>query len=100
MTLVVVFPIVRPSRVFPHCRVRRIGDQKIHRTGFNGARIELRNKFRSNSDLCLTGDLPQMLPGVIAYGIQFDLNLYLRNNFDQNATLLLLYTRYQVVGDR
>ena len=33
-------------------------------------------KFRSNSDLCLTGDLRQMLPGVIAYGIQFDLNLY------------------------
>ena len=34
-------------------------------------------KFRPNSDLCLTGDLPQILPGVIAYGIQFDLNLYL-----------------------
>ena len=34
-------------------------------------------KFRSNSDLCLTGDLRQMPPGVIAYGIQFDLNLYL-----------------------
>ena len=34
-------------------------------------------KFRSNSDLCLTGDLRQMLSGVIAYGIQFDLNLYL-----------------------
>ena len=33
-------------------------------------------RFRSNSDLCLTGDLPQMLPGVITYGIQFDLNLY------------------------
>ena len=33
-------------------------------------------KFRSNSDLCLTGDLRQMLPGVIAYGILFDLNLY------------------------
>ena len=33
-------------------------------------------KFRSNSDLCLTGDLRQVLPGVIAYGIQFDLNLY------------------------
>ncbi len=33
-------------------------------------------KFRSNSDLYLTGDLQQMLPGVIAYGIQFDLNLY------------------------
>ena len=32
--------------------------------------------LRSNSDRCLTGDLPQMLPGVIAYGIQFDLNLY------------------------
>ncbi len=29
-------------------------------------------KFRSNFDLCLTGDLPQMLPGVIAYGIRFD----------------------------
>ena len=33
-------------------------------------------KFRSSSDLCLTGDLRQILPGVIAYGIQFDLNLY------------------------
>ena len=33
-------------------------------------------KFRSNSGLRLTGDLRQMLPGVIAYGIQFDLNLY------------------------
>ena len=35
-------------------------------------------KFRSNSDLCLSGDLPQMLPGMIAYGIRFDLNLYVR----------------------
>ena len=34
-------------------------------------------RFRSNSDLCLTGYLWQMLPGVIAYGIQFDLNPYL-----------------------
>ena len=34
-------------------------------------------KFGSNSDLCLTGDLREVLPGVIAYGIQFDLNLYL-----------------------
>ena len=33
-------------------------------------------KFRSNFDLCLTGDLRQMLPGVITYRIQFDLNLY------------------------
>ena len=33
-------------------------------------------EFRSNSDLCLTGDLGQMLPGVIAYGIRFDLNPY------------------------
>ena len=33
-------------------------------------------KFRSNSDLCLPGDLRQMLPGVIAYVILFDLNLY------------------------
>ncbi len=33
-------------------------------------------KFRSNSDLCLTGYLRQMLPGVFAYGVQFDLNLY------------------------
>ncbi len=33
-------------------------------------------RFRSNSDLCLTGDLRQMLLDVIAYGIQFDLNLY------------------------
>ena len=33
-------------------------------------------KFRSNSDLCLPGDLRQMLPGVIVYGILFDLNLY------------------------
>ena len=35
-------------------------------------------KFRSNSNLYLTGDLRQMLPGVTAYGIQFDLNLYVR----------------------
>ncbi len=35
-------------------------------------------KFRSNSDLYLTGDLRQMLPCVFAYGIQLDLNLYLR----------------------
>ena len=35
-------------------------------------------KFRSNSDLRLAGDLRQMLAGVIAYGIQFGLNLYLR----------------------
>ena len=34
-------------------------------------------KFRSNSDLCLTGYLREMLPGVIAYGVQSDLNLYL-----------------------
>ncbi len=34
-------------------------------------------RFRSNSDLCLTGYLREMLLGVIAYGIQFDLNLYL-----------------------
>ena len=33
-------------------------------------------KFGSNFDLCLTGDLREVLPGVIAYGIQFDLNLY------------------------
>ncbi len=33
-------------------------------------------KFGSNSDLCLTGDLRQILPGVIAYGTQFGLNLY------------------------
>ena len=33
-------------------------------------------KFGSNSDLDLTGDLRQMLPGVIVYGIQFDLNPY------------------------
>ena len=33
--------------------------------------------FRSNSDLCLTGYLRQMLPGVFAYGIQFDPDLYL-----------------------
>ena len=38
--------------------------------------MSTRHKFRSNSDLCLTGDLRQMLPGVIAYGIQSDLNLY------------------------
>ena len=31
-------------------------------------------KFGSNSDPCLTGYLPQMLPGVIVYGVQFDLN--------------------------
>ncbi len=36
-----------------------------------------RYKFRSNSDLCLTGYLWQMLPGVIAYGILFDPNLYI-----------------------
>ncbi len=33
--------------------------------------------FGSNYDLSLTGDLRQMLPGVIAYGIQFDLDSYL-----------------------
>ena len=38
--------------------------------------VSHRYKLRSNSDLCLTGDLLQMLPGVITYGIQFDLNLY------------------------
>ena len=32
--------------------------------------------FRSNSGLCLTGDLREVLLDVIAYGIQFDLNLY------------------------
>ena len=37
---------------------------------------EFEYKFRSNSVLCLIGDLRQMLPGVIAYGIQFDPNLY------------------------
>ena len=37
-------------------------------------------KFRSNSDLCLTGYLREMLPGVIAYGVQFDLNLHLRRS--------------------
>ncbi len=34
------------------------------------------HKFRSNSDPCLSGDLRQVLPGVIAYGIQVGLNLY------------------------
>ena len=43
-------------------------------------------KFRSNSDLCLTGDLPQTLPGMIAYGIRFDLNLYLVGMWVQNLT--------------
>ena len=33
-------------------------------------------KFRSNSYLCLTGYHRQILSGVFAYGIQFDLNLY------------------------
>ena len=42
-------------------------------------------EFRSNSDLCLTGDLRQMLPGVIAYGIRFDLNPYLLGSL--NTTL-------------
>ena len=37
-------------------------------------------KFRPNSDLCLTGDFRQMLPGVIVYGILVDLNLYVRNS--------------------
>ena len=37
-------------------------------------------KFGSNSNLCLAGDLPQMLPDVITYGIQFDLNLYVLGN--------------------
>ena len=41
-----------------------------------GRSVLILYKFRSNSDLCLTGDLRQMLPGVIAYGILFDLNLY------------------------
>ena len=38
--------------------------------------MSTRYESRSNSDLGLTGDLRQMLPGVIAYGVQFDLNLY------------------------
>ena len=38
--------------------------------------MSARYEFRSNSDLCLTCYLRQMLPGVIAYGIQFDLNPY------------------------
>ncbi len=38
--------------------------------------MSTRYKFRSNSDLCLTGYLRQLLPCVFAYGIQFDLNLY------------------------
>ncbi len=33
-------------------------------------------KFRLNFDLCLTGYLRQIMPGVITYGIQFDLSLY------------------------
>ncbi len=41
-----------------------------------GRRCRHGYKFRSNSDLCLTGDLRQILPGVIVYGILFDLNLY------------------------
>ncbi len=41
------------------------------------AGYELWYKFRSNSDLCLTGYLREILPGVIAYWILFDLNLYL-----------------------
>ena len=35
-----------------------------------------RYRFRSNSDLCPTGGLRQMPPGVAAYGILFGLNLY------------------------
>ena len=41
-----------------------------------GKAVSRKYKFRSNSDLYLTGDLRQMLPGVIAYGVQFDLNLH------------------------
>ena len=48
-------------------------------------------KFRSNSDLCLTGDLRQMPPGVIAYGIQFDLNLYLSVYGCGLSNIILLY---------
>ena len=43
-------------------------------------------KFRSNSVLCLIGDHRQMLPGVIAYGIQFDLNLYFLGHSPCNGT--------------
>ncbi len=39
----------------------------------NWGEYTLKYKFRSNSDLYLSGDLRQMLPGVIAYGVQFDL---------------------------
>ena len=42
----------------------------------SSGRYTLKYKFRSNSDLCLTGYHRQILPGVFAYGIQFDLNLY------------------------
>ncbi len=38
--------------------------------------VSQKYKFRSNSDLCPTGDPRQMLPGAFAYGVQFDLNLY------------------------
>ena len=50
---------------------QRLSDVSTHEI-----RLDLNLYSRRNSDLYLTGDLRQMLPGVIAYGIQFDLNLY------------------------
>ena len=43
MSQVVVCPIVWSSRMFAHCCVRGIGDQKIYLAGFKGVRIELCN---------------------------------------------------------
>ena len=47
-----------------------------YKNGSNWMAVSQKYKFRSNSDLCMTGDLREMLPGVIAYGVQFDRNLY------------------------
>ncbi len=44
-------------------------------------------KFRSNSGLRLTGCLRQILPGVIAYGIQFDPDLYCRYAYPRCAAI-------------
>ncbi len=55
-------------------------------------------KFRSNSDLCLTGYRRQILPGVFAYGIQFDLNLYFwEYKFRSNSDLCLTGYRRQIL---
>ena len=66
---------LRFSNLVDRCK-RSPSTISLYLTGMTRDGLVAVYKFRSNSYLYLTGDLRQMLPGVTAYGVQFDLNLY------------------------